>query len=92
MHTSLPYNGDTGGTSIESARGISKAGGMPAKPPCKKQKHTPVLRAIQRDLTVIRMMSPVLVIQREKEVTVRNKEGYCKRQEHNIGAHMAENG
>ena len=29
---------DTGGTSIESARGISKAGGMPAKPPCKKQK------------------------------------------------------
>ena len=67
---------DTRGTSIESARGISKAGGMPAKPPCKKQKHTPVLRAIQRDLTVIRMMSPVLVIQRKKEVTVRNKEGY----------------
>ena len=31
---------DTGGTSIESARGISKAGDI--TPPCKKQKRTPV--------------------------------------------------
>ena len=31
---------DTGGTSIESARGISKTGG--GTPPCKKQKRTPL--------------------------------------------------
>ena len=34
---------DTRGTSIESARGIGKAGGASVKPPCKKQKLTPVV-------------------------------------------------
>ena len=32
---------DTGDTGIESARGKSRAGDMPAKPPCKKHEESP---------------------------------------------------
>lgn len=44
---------------------ISKAGGMP-----NKNVLLSLLRVMKRDLIVIRMMSPVLVIQRKKGGTV----------------------
>ena len=86
---------DTGGTSIESARGISKTGG--GTPPCKKQKRTPLSLLVVESEERPGSDSDTdddgtSEAEEEKEDSVQREDINCKTWKKDIGMLMAENG